>query len=154
MKKKIWIIIAVIALIAACAGGYWFYKTHTPEYMLAKTILDVKESGIDGLKPHLTDNALKLVESAEDKLEEAGEGSGLITGLIKKKAVKTIKSKASEIEWSVDELLKGKDRTEVVIRFNYKDKVAGTINLILLKVDGEWKIDGVSSPRFDTLDLL
>lgn len=37
-------------------------KKVSPEYVLDKAFLDIKKSGIDGLKPYLTEEAKKKVE--------------------------------------------------------------------------------------------
>lgn len=37
-------------------------KKVSPEYVLGKAFLDIKKSGIDGLKPYLTEDAKKKVE--------------------------------------------------------------------------------------------
>ena len=37
-------------------------KKVSPEYVLGKAFLDIKKSGIDGLKPYLTEEAKKKVE--------------------------------------------------------------------------------------------
>lgn len=37
----------------------------------------------------------------------------------------------------------------VIISFDYKDKIKGTVELSMVKEGGEWKIDGMGFPKFD-----
>ena len=45
--------------------AFTIFERWSPEYALNNTFDDMKESGLDGLKKHLTENALKNVESIE-----------------------------------------------------------------------------------------
>ena len=127
------------------------YKRSTPEYALTEIILDCKKDGYEGFKRHLTENALETLEAAEDKGSEIDES--LVARLLKKKAIQYLKSKLAEAQWSVEEILKGENQAEVVVAFQYEDKISGTAHVILVKVDREWKIDGVNSLEFEKISL-
>ena len=53
MKKALFIIISIVALIAATIIGIGVYVANTPEYALKEMIDDVNTSGMDGLIPIL-----------------------------------------------------------------------------------------------------
>lgn len=61
MKKGLIIICSIILLLAAISGGLGLYIVNTPEYALKTIIEDVNTSGIEGLEPHLTAKAKKLL---------------------------------------------------------------------------------------------
>lgn len=152
MKKGLIIALVVLVIIGLGAGGFLIYKTSTPEYALAKTIEDVKSSGINGLKPHLTEDALAKVETVEEWTDKSGV-SGILSAVTQDSAVSFIKAKMSEVDWTVEDVLKGKNRTDVVIGFDYNSSIVGTIDITMIKDGGEWKIDGLDFPSFDKLSL-
>ena len=45
--------------------AFTFFERWSPEYALKNAIDDMNESGLDGLKKHLTANAVKSIESLE-----------------------------------------------------------------------------------------
>lgn len=152
MKKNLAIIISVVLIVALIVGGYFFYKISTPEFALAVTMKDIKNSGMTGLKKHLTSNAIEKIETIENWTDDSGV-SGILSAITQDSAVSLLKSKISEIDWTVEEILKGKNRTNVVICFNYKDSIIGTIEITMIREDGDWKIDGLSLPHFDKISL-
>ena len=64
-------------------------------------------------------------------------------------AVSFIKTKMSEVNWSVEDILKGKKQSDVVIGFDYNDSIVGTISITMIKEDHKWKIDGFAFPEFE-----
>ena len=66
--------------------------------------------------------------------------------------VSVLKSEIQEIQWEVDDVLKSKDNASVILSFNYDDKLVGTIELSMVREDGEWKIDGLEFPEFDKIN--
>lgn len=50
------------------------FERWSPEYALNNAFEDMRLSGIDGLKKHLTENALKKVESIESFTENYRQG--------------------------------------------------------------------------------
>lgn len=127
------------------------YKKSTPEYTLTEIMLDCRKDGYEGFKRHLTDSALEMLEKVEDKGSEIDES--LVARLLKKKAIQYLKSKLSEVEWTVEDILKGENQTEIVVAFRYEDKISGSAHVILSRMEKEWKIDGVNSLEFEKISL-
>lgn len=152
MKKFLIIVLFVVVIIGLVAGGFLLYKTSTPEYALAKTIEDVKSSGMSGLKPHLTEDAIEKVEAIEEWTDSSGVPS-VLSAVTQDGAVSFIKSKMTEVNWTIEDVLKGKKQTDVVIGFDYNNSIVGTIDITMIKDGHEWKINGLSFPSFDKITL-
>ena len=150
MKKVIIFIISMLTIICVTIMGLFMYKTSTPEYALAKTIADIKESDISGLEEHLTDNARENVEKVVER-SEYSLVSGILSVVSQSDGISLLKSKISEIDWSVEDILKGNQNAEVVIGFNYNEQITGTINIIMIYENRQWKIDSIGIPSFDNL---
>ena len=137
-------------------------KRISPEYVLKSAIDDLQKDGLDGLKPYLTSNALKKVETVQSIANGVGLLSELATlssaglqqsGEDTTAAMIHLVRHISEIEWEVLDILKGSASTKVILRFRYKDSVEGKMELTMIKQDKEWRIDTLSMPRFDKLSL-
>lgn len=152
MKKILIIVLSIIIIIGLVAGGLFLFKTSTPEYALAKTIKDVKSSGMSGLKNHLTEEAIEQVETIEDWTETLGV-SGILSAITQDSAVSFLKAQIAEVEWTVVDVLSGKDRADVVIGFDYNNSIVGTIEITMIREGRDWKIDGLSFPCFSRLSL-
>lgn len=137
-------------------------KRISPEYVLKSAIDDLQKDGLDGLKPYLTSNALKKVET----VQSIANGVGLLSDLAALSSAGSQQSgedtsaamihlvrHISEIEWEVLDILKGSASTKVVLRFRYKDSVEGKMELTMIKQDKEWRIDTLSMPQFEKLSL-
>ena len=122
------------------------FRRMSPEYALNEAYADVKEEGMRGLKRHLTSKALKTIE----RVELVGDLSALA---MKENPTSLLISKMGEFEYTVIDMLKGKETSRCVIGFSYKDSVEGTIEIELIKEEKEWRIDGLKNPHFDKLDL-
>ncbi len=147
--KKFWTVLTVIALIV---GGVFFYRTTTPEYALAKTIQDVHDDGMEGLKKHLTPDTARQIEAIEDWTEQ-NSLSGVLAALTQNTAVSVLKTKMSETQWTVSDVRKGKEQADVVIGFDYRSHLTGTVEITMLRDGLSWKIDSVSLPHFTKLSL-
>lgn len=148
MKKAIIFIISMLLIICVTIVGLFMYKTSTPEYALAKTIADIKESGISGLEEYLTDNARENVEKVVEWSENSLV-SGILSIVSQSDGISLLKSKISEIDWSVEDILKGNQKAEVIIGFNYNEQITGTINIVMIRENHQWKIDSIGMPYFD-----
>ena len=147
--KKIGIIIGsvllICALIAACMG-YAFLQT--PEYALMVMADDIKESGIDGLRPHLTENVLENVDIATAIVENELVRSVLdLLGV--ENHLEVLKEKLRQTQWDVQEIVKGDDDATVILAFNYDDRLTGTLEISMVHEQDGWKIDGIELPEFD-----
>lgn len=133
-------------------------KKVSPEYVLGMAFMDIKKSGIDGLKPYLTEDAKKKVELVSSgmtlistvgqlfrKSDDSGEDSN--------KAVNFLMEKLSECEFDFKDMLKGSNSAKAVISFKYQDIMEGTTDISMIKQDKEWKIDNLTLPHFDKFAL-
>ena len=132
--------------------AFSLFERWSPEHALENALDDMKELGLDGLKKHLTSNALKTVESFESISENQGVAL-LTTALMGGSAVNILLEKLSECEWDVKEVMKGSDVSKAIVGFDYQDKMVGTVELKMIKEEKIWKIDGLAMPKFDKLDL-
>jgi hypothetical protein len=128
------------------------FERWSPEYALNKAFDDMKKSGLDGLKKHLTANALKNVQSMESISDNPGV-SLLSTALLGGNAVSVLLGKLSECEWTIVDVMKGSETSKAITGFDYQDKMTGTMEMKLIKEDKIWKIDGLAMPKFDKFTL-
>ena len=152
MKKIFIIVLTAVVIVGLTVEGFFFYKTSTPEYVLAKTIEDVKSSGMNGLKSHLTENAIEKVETIEEWTDKPSV-PGILSTVMQDSAVGFIKAKMTEVDWTVEDVLKGKKQADVVIGFDYNNSIVGTVKITMIRDGHEWKIDGLNFPDFDKLSL-
>ena len=146
--KKVLITILVIALVLA--AGFCYYQLTTPRYALVKTIADVERSGADGLRPHLTGDAARAFDAVE-AISENQWLSGLVSTLSDSEGAQMLKAKMAEFHWTVEDILKGKEAAEVVLRFENEEGVSGTVTITMTRADKTWMIDGIRMPHFDSL---
>ena len=131
------------------------FKKISPEYVLGKAFLDMKKKGLDGLKPYLTASALKKVEL----VQTVSAGMNLFSMSSSKSEEDTnsltrlLLDKLSECEWSVKDIIKDSGTAKAVIGFKYEEQLAGTIDLSMIKEDKEWRIDNLSLPHFDKINI-
>lgn len=132
--------------------AFALFERWSPESALNNTFDDMRASGIDGLKKHLTAKALKTVEGFESV--SGKKGIALVTtALIGGDAVSVLLDKLSECEWTVKEVMKGTETSKAIVGFDYEDKMVGAIELGMVKEGKIWKIDSLAKPRFDKLAL-
>lgn len=128
------------------------FERWSPEYALNNAFDDMKESGLDGLKKHLTSNALKNVQSFES-LSDRPEVALFTTALMGGSAVSLLLEKLSECEWTIKDVMKGSESSKAIVGFDYQNKMNGTIELKMIKEKERWKIDGMAMPKFDKFTL-
>ena len=122
------------------------FRRWSPEYALNEAYADIKEEGMPGLKKHLTSKALKTIE----RVEMVGDISTLV---MTENPTSLLVSKMGEFEYTVIDMLKGKESARCVIGFSYRDNVQGTIEIEMIKEEKEWRIDGLKNPHFDKMSL-
>ena len=121
-----------------------FMKRISPEYVVEHAITDMRTSGLEGLKPYLTEKAEKSV----DTVISVSNGVSLLTGSNK---VSILFNRLAECDWTVVDILKGSESAKAVLGFaiySETDEIVGTIQLTLIKEEKEWRIDGVDMPQF------
>ena len=50
-------------------------------------------------------------------------------------------------------MTKGSESSKAVVGFDYQGKMTGTVEMTMIKEDKIWKIDSLSSPSFDKVNL-
>lgn len=151
MTKK-HIMILFVLLLGIGIGVIGYNKWNSPERALAETLLDVKKDGMAGLEKHLTEQSREAVESIQDISDDS-----LISNLLLATSAgfleEFLKSKLSEIDWSLLDVMRGKKYAEAVIKFDYKSMITGTIGIRMEKTEGKWMISGVGNPSIDEVNL-
>ncbi len=132
--------------------GFTLFERWSPEYALNNAFEDMNESGLAGLKKHLTSNALKTVESFES-ISGRPEIAMFTSALMGGSAVSFLLEKLSECEWSIKDVMKGSETSKAIVGFNYQDKMVGTVELTMIKEDKLWKIDSLAMPKFEKFSL-
>ena len=128
------------------------FERWSPEYALNNTFDDMRASGVDGLKKHLTANALKVVNGFESISGNPGV-SLLSATLLGGDAMSLLLGRLSECDWTIKEVMKGKETSKAIVGFDYHDTMAGTIEMTMIKEDSIWKIDGLEMPKFEKINL-
>lgn len=151
MKKSavIMLIILAVVLVAVAIAAFCFFRS--PEYALLKIRTDVQEQGLEGLKPHLTQQGQETV----DKITSLAENDlvGLVVGLLgKEDGINTLMNELRQIQWGLEDIMKGSENVSVILSFNYKEKLTGTIEISMIREEGTWLINGVEFPEFDSFD--
>lgn len=150
MKKKS-IIVIIVLLIGIGIGVIAYSKWNSPERALVKTILDIHNDGIDGLEKHLTEENIELLEGIQN-ISEDNIISGLLTAASTDFIAQFLKSKLSEVDWSLVEVMQGKKYSEAIIGFQYKDMLSGTIGIKMEKIKGKWLISGIGNPSIEEVN--
>lgn len=149
--KAILIVFAVVLLVGGAAYGVCRHAMSTPEYAMTQIVADVNESGLDGLRPHLTASAQETVDKVT-AVTESSLVSTLLDLFSQPDYVGVLKSELQSIEWEVEDIMTGEENASVILHFDYDGRLTGRIDITLLKEDGEWKIDGLSYPQFETIN--
>lgn len=147
MKKITITVFSLLAILLVALFFTYRWWITTPEYALKQTISDVESDGLDGLMPHLTDDAAKVVDSVASFMENPIV-SGITSLLVDDKAA-FIKENLSTIKWDIGDILKGEQETDVIVNFVYSKDISGSIKIVLIKDNSEWKINGIGIPSFD-----
>lgn len=126
--------------------GMKLIERWSPERALKNALKDVKKSGVDGLKKHLTSKAVRNIQNIESvtSLTSVFTGSDATTVLMEK---------LSECDWTIIEVMKGSESSRAIVGFAYEDSMSGTIELTMIKEDKIWKIDSLAMPKFDKFTL-
>lgn len=128
------------------------FERWSPEYALNNAFDDMRASGLEGLKKHLTSNALKTVESVES-ISGRPEVALFTSALLGGNAVNVLLAKLSECDWTIKDVMKGSETSKAIVGFNYDEKMVGTIELGMIKEDKIWKIDSLAMPKIDKFTL-
>lgn len=152
MKKARYIIIPILVIVLSIGIYFGISKLNSPEYALMQVANDIEESGVDGLMPHLTDDAQDMV-SAITSITENKTVNSILSFLGKDDYTSVLKSNLKDVEWSLDDVLEGDENADIVLGFNYNEKLIGTIEINMIKEDGDWKISGLELPKFTEINF-
>ena len=50
-------------------------------------------------------------------------------------------------------MMKGSENSKAIVKFDYQDKMVGTIDMNMIREEKIWKIDGLEIPKFDKFTL-
>ncbi len=152
MQKKtrnLIIIIVIIVLVAGAAGTWMLYRLKAPGMVLLQAISAVKKNGVRGLEPYTTQETWENIDSVVFALETGASVLALLDkSNITSEQLGTFVEKCRDITWKIQDVKTGSRESNVVISFDYQGRFTGTIDLIMKKVKGEWKISGLSFPKF------
>lgn len=149
IKKVIIAVISILLIAGLAAGGYIFYKTTTPEYALYQTMQDIRESGMDGLKAHLTSNAREKADRVTEWSDNAIV-SGLLSLITQQEDISgLLQAGLSDMTWTLQGVTKEGQQAAVAVDFDYQGKMTGSLNITMLREDRQWKIDGVEVENVD-----
>lgn len=151
MKKALGVLVAIMLIGVIACGGAFAIINNSPQYALKIMIDEVTEFGLEGLMPHLTGEARDVIDSVAQVSDNTILNTIMDTLNIDN-YVGTLKSKISEIDWSIGNILRNKERANVYLNFNYDNKLVGEIELDMIREDGEWKISAVGFPVFDEIN--
>lgn len=140
--KKVLTVIICIALMAMAVSVPIINFMLSPEYSLRQIQKDIKSDGIDGLMPHLTGSAKATVETAVKVLNNPLVQSA-VDILSDSEIPKLVSAGIENISWEMTDILKNKDRADVIVHFEYDSSFSGEIRIKLIKENKEWKISGV-----------
>lgn len=140
--KKVLTVIICIALMAMAVSVPIINFMLSPEYSLRQIQKDIKSDGIDGLMPHLTGSAKTTVETAVKVLNNPLVQSA-VDILSDSEIPKLVSAGIENISWEMTDILKNKDRADVIVHFEYDSSFSGEIRIKLIKENKEWKISGV-----------
>lgn len=151
MKKILLIISSIIALVAIAITCIGIHVVKTPEYALMEIIEDVNASGIDGLRPHLTEDAQETFDMVSS-VTESKFVSSILWLFNENDYVSVLKSEIQSIQWEVRDIMKSNDNAVVILAFNYNNRLVGTIEISMIHSKEGWKIDSFNFPEFDDIN--
>jgi len=151
MKKTLCIAGISVLLVVIISSCVIIAIHNSPEYALVKMVRDVKEYGLEGLEPHLTGEA----QVAWNKIDTISDNT-LLNSFLSIFDVdyymSILKTEIAEIEWDIGEILKNNGKANIDINFNYKEKIIGAVELILIREEGGWKISNIGIPSFEKIE--
>lgn len=150
MKTVKIILIILLALLIGGSAVTGVLVLQSPHYALYKISKDVKAQGIDGLTPHLTGDAKTTVDRIQTVTQNPLLNS-IISAITGEDALSVLKANAKDIAFSLEDVENHKGQAHVTLRFQYKETLAGTIELDMKKVDGDWKIYQLHLPDLNEI---
>ncbi len=150
MSKTKKVIFTLSMVITVSMLLFALYYVLSPRKVLDQAVESVREEGLEGLKPYVTDD---MDEKLDDVLFIVNTP---VVHLLLEKAedlgiTEIVIRKFENIEWSVKDVKVGLKGAEIELAYQYEDIYAGTADLTMVFENGKWKIDSVDMPLFDNL---
>lgn len=145
MKKALKRILIVLLVLAVAASVIGYFQMHTPEYALYQTVKDMQKDGYEGLQKHLTAEA----DQKLDSLLNSTLSQAVMSFMGQGDQVNEFIDHIQELDWEMDDMLKGKKRAEAYMRFQGSDDFSGSMKLSMVREDREWKISSISDLTFN-----
>ena len=152
MKKIIIILVALVLVAAVAVVGIGVFTANTPERALKDIAMDVKESGLEGLEPHLTDSAKTALDTITAVTDNKIVGA-IVDIFADGDYITMLKEGIKDIDWGTPDILKGDGKATVTLPFDYQGKIKGTVEIDMTKVEKEWKISNISLPKLDDINF-
>ncbi len=152
MKKKvIRMVVTAVLTIAVIGGCAAVVVLNTPEYALLSLVLDTEEYGLDGLRPHLSQKAQTSLDRV-DAISDYVPLHSLLSLLDREDRAADVREELAEIDWSLDEVRRKSGTATLYLRFEYRDRVRGTLPLTMVREGGKWKLDSIRMPQIEELN--
>lgn len=138
-RGKARIVIAVVLVLAILLDVGTVIFLGSPEYALIRIALDIDRSGIAGVRPHLTGDALRDFDAVEAISEDALV-SAVIALFSRDDYMRLMKAHLPDMTWSLEGIAREDGAAKVRLGFDYRESFSGVLALTMGKTDGEWKI--------------
>lgn len=152
MKRKQIVCISVAAMIIMTVIAGWVCLTQTPLYAMKRISKDIDEYGIEGLYTHLTGDAKKTVDMIS-AIPNNSWMDAVMGVLVEKDYMSTLTNEIQTVKWDMVNISRNGDQAEAVLSFDYKDKLIGTIEINMVRKNGEWLINSFDIPKIKKIDL-
>ena len=147
MKLALIIISIILAVLLIGLICFQIYFINSPAYALMQIRDDVKKSGLEGLHPHLMGDALETYENILAIKDNKVLGL-LALVLSQTEYVRDISNNLDSVKFSLEKLERNGDHATVTLKFQYEDRLEGTVDLAMVDTDDGWKINELEWPNF------
>lgn len=147
-KKKMVALMLVVVFVSAVL--FAAYYVVSPGRVMDQAVESVRDNGLEGLRPYLTDNMqeklddilffanIPPVRAILNKAEDCG-----VTDIVLHNAQK--------IDWSIEDVKVGMKSAEIELVYRYEDRFEGTAELTMEFQHGQWLISSIDLPLVDNL---
>ena len=150
MVKRILVLFVTLCVaFGAVSALVWL---GSPERSMLTMLNDTKKDGLNGLRPHLTEEACQTLDELLDKAEN-NSWLKMIPAVAKDGIRAVVEAEIHKVVWTLGEIQITEDRATVPIGFNYESKIAGTVRIQLIRDGWDWKVSGIGNLSIDKLAL-
>ena len=137
-KKEL--VIALCLVSALILGLIALSFLSSAKFALVKTGIDLKRDGIEGLRAHLSGEALSTFD-AIDTLTRDEKVSAFLALFSPTDSLRILKTYLPDLKWEVLGMSESENDATVTLAFVYKDIFYGELEAIMTKTSGVWYID-------------